>query len=247
MVTNLRPARSAGEPAVSSTQRSLPVSYLHPLIYLMPRRREFLSTLTLAAAAITVGPDELRAQAALGPWDTSWIGKVEKAKYRVVFNGSDIADGAVLDYTSTFFDHFHEAHDTRDADTRPVIVFRRLGTVMALNDAMWERYNIGTDRKIDDPATKAPAKRNPFWSAPPGDRHASMSIDALQQRGLISLACSVSLASMGFSFGRATGRDAAEVSKELRANLVTGAIAVPSGIYALIRAQNAGCAFMQGT
>ncbi len=34
---------------------------------------------------------------------------------------------------------------------------------------------------------------------------------------------------------------------ELDANLVSGAILVPSGIYALIRAQNAGCAFMQGT
>jgi intracellular sulfur oxidation DsrE/DsrF family protein len=28
---------------------------------------------------------------------------------------------------------------------------------------------------------------------------------------------------------------------------VPGAILVPSGIYALIRAQNAGCAYMQGS
>jgi intracellular sulfur oxidation DsrE/DsrF family protein len=34
---------------------------------------------------------------------------------------------------------------------------------------------------------------------------------------------------------------------EARANLIPGAIVVPSGIYALIRAQNAGCAFMPGT
>jgi intracellular sulfur oxidation DsrE/DsrF family protein len=33
----------------------------------------------------------------------------------------------------------------------------------------------------------------------------------------------------------------------LKANLIPGAIIVPSGIFALIRAQNAGCAFMAGT
>jgi intracellular sulfur oxidation DsrE/DsrF family protein len=213
----------------------------------MPKRRDFLASLRLAAATIAVDRDEAFAKTTSGPWDTSWIDALAKAKYRVVFNGSDIADGAALDYTSTFFDHYHEVHDTRDSDTRPVIVFRRLGTVMALNDAMWERYGIGTDRKVDDPVTKAPARRNPFWSVPAGDRHAGTSIESLQKRGLICLACNVSLTSMGYSFGQKTGRDSAEVTKELRENLVPGAIAVPSGIFALIRAQNAGCAFMQGT
>jgi hypothetical protein len=213
----------------------------------MPRRREFLTSLTLAAAAIAIDPDELRASPAQGPWDTSWIDRLSKAKYRVIFNGNNTSDGAALDLTSTFYSHFHEAHDTRDADMCPVIIFRQLGTVMALNDAMWERYEIGADRKIDDPITKLPAKRNPYWSAPDGDRRATTSISALQNRGLVCLACNVSLTSMGMSFGRKAGRDAAEVTKELRENLVPGAIAVPSGIYALIRAQNAGAAFMQGT
>jgi len=42
-------------------------------------------------------------------------------------------------------------------------------------------------------------------------------------------------------------RKADEVRAEARANLIPGAILVPSGIYALIRAQNAGCAFMPGS
>ena len=213
----------------------------------MPKRRDFLTSLTLAAATIALDRDEASAMPSSSPWDTSWIDSLAKAKYRVVFNGSDVADGAALDYTSIFFDQFHEVHDTRDAETRPVIVFRRLGTVMALNDAMWDRFGIGADRKIDDPLTKAPARRNPFWSAPAGDRHAPMSIESLQKRGLICLACNVSLMSMGYSFAQKTGRDIEEVRKEVRENLVPGAIAVPSGIFALIRAQNAGCAFMQGT
>jgi intracellular sulfur oxidation DsrE/DsrF family protein len=208
----------------------------------MPKRRDFLASLTLAAATIALDDDEALASSTSSPWDTSWIDSLAKAKYRVVFNGSDVADGIALDYASTFLDNFHEVHDTHDADTRPVIVFRRLGTVMALNDAMWERYAIGADRKVNDPMTKAPATRNPFWSAPTGS-----TLESLQKRGLICLACNVSLGSMGYSFAQKTGRPVEEVRKELRENLIPGGIAVPSGIFALIRAQNAGCAFMQGT
>jgi intracellular sulfur oxidation DsrE/DsrF family protein len=47
--------------------------------------------------------------------------------------------------------------------------------------------------------------------------------------------------------GYVVARDVEEVQKDVRANLVPGAILVPSGIYALIRAQNAGCAYMPGT
>jgi len=41
-------------------------------------------------------------------------------------------------------------------------------------------------------------------------------------------------------------RDVEETRNQVRTGLVPGAILVPSGIFALIRAQNAGCAFMRG-
>jgi intracellular sulfur oxidation DsrE/DsrF family protein len=37
-----------------------------------------------------------------------------------------------------------------------------------------------------------------------------------------------------------------EVRAEFRANLVPGATLVPNGVYGVIRAQNAGCAYMPG-
>jgi hypothetical protein len=85
----------------------------------------------------------------------------------VVFNGNVVDDGGVFSYAQAFLDHFHEVHNTEDAQTRPVIVFRRLGTPMAFNDSVWERYPIADDAKINDPATKALARRNPFWKAAP--------------------------------------------------------------------------------
>jgi intracellular sulfur oxidation DsrE/DsrF family protein len=38
----------------------------------------------------------------------------------------------------------------------------------------------------------------------------------------------------------------AEVKKEVYANFVPGTIVMPSGVFAIMRAQNAGCAYMRG-
>lgn len=214
-------------------------------------RRNFLARMSSVAAAMALDADEMRADLSAppeGPWDTSWIPRVERAKYRVVFNTNAPADGNAFNLVLAFLDSYAEVHGTTDEETRAVLVFRQLGTVMALNDEMWSRYAIGADRKINDPATGAPAERNVFWksaqgAAPP----AKDKIEPLHARGMVSLVCNVSLGSIGSSFAKAANRDVEEVRKEVRANLVPGAIIVPSGIYGLIRAQNAGCAFMQGT
>jgi hypothetical protein len=224
----------------------------------MPHRREFLTQLSVAAAAIAFDANEMRAEsipsiasvtAGESPWDTSWLDRLAGAQYRVVFNASDIADGAAMDYAAGFLDGYHEVHGTTDAQTRPVIVFRRLGTVMALNDMLWEKYNIGEDRKINDSSTHAPAKRNIFWKAGPkaSPEAASDKIETLHQRGMISLVCAIAAGNVARGFAEKSGRPVDEVRDEVKANLVPGAILVPSGIYALIRAQNAGCAYMQGT
>jgi intracellular sulfur oxidation DsrE/DsrF family protein len=218
----------------------------------MTKRRDFLARLSVVAAAMTIDADELRAASAStshgSPWDTSWIDKLATAQYRVVFNGSEMADGAALDMASTFLDHFHEVHGTTDKQTRPVIVFRRLGTEIGFNDAMWEKYSLGEGNKTIDPATGAPAKRNVYWKTAPGSSSdASTKIETLQGRGLIVLVCNIATENVGSRIADKRHLDRDEVRKDLKANLVPGATLVPSGIFALIRAQNAGCAYMPGT
>ena len=217
----------------------------------MSRRRHFLAQLGAAAAALAIDSDELRAasRASTSWWDTSWLDRLASAQYRVVFNASEINDGAAMDYAATFFDHFHEVHETTDKQTRPVIVFRRLGTAMAFNDALWDRYAIGEESKIRDAATQAPARRNVFWTSRPGAsaQSAATKLDALHARGLISLVCNVAANNIATRWAEKLQRPVADVRKDVTDNLIPGATLVPSGIYALIRAQNAGCAYMPGT
>jgi intracellular sulfur oxidation DsrE/DsrF family protein len=204
----------------------------------MTKRREFIARMGAVAAGVTLDPEELLASARTtdGPWDTAWIDRMTSGKYRVVFNTTDIADGAILNYAGSFFDHFKEVHSTKDSELRAVSVFRRLGTSMAFNDVIWERYKLGEDRKITDPTTKAPALRNIYLKG----------LQEMHARGMISVVCNVSVGSISRSLAEATKRDFEEIRSELNANLVPGATLVPSGIFALIRAQNAGCAFMAG-
>jgi hypothetical protein len=95
-------------------------------------------------------------------WDMSWVDARSSAPYRVVFNAEDVANGAAIGYAETFLDHFHEAQGTTDSQTRPVTVFRRLGTPMALDDVLWEQYAIGEDSKITDTRSGKPATRNVY-------------------------------------------------------------------------------------
>jgi hypothetical protein len=66
------------------------------------------------------------------------------------------------------------------------------------------------------------------------------------QRGLIGLVCDISVRGWSGRIAERTSQNADGVREEVLANLVPGAILVPSGIYALIRAQNAGAAYMPG-
>ena len=61
---------------------------------------------------------------------------------------------------------------------------------MALSDALWARYKLGDAFKVMDPATKAPAVRNPFLHSD-GVAFANATIPTLVGRGVIFTVCNV--------------------------------------------------------
>jgi len=46
------------------------------------------------------------------------------------------------------------------------MVLRHDALPLALNDSVWAKYQLGEVFKIEDPDTKAPAVRNPFYLKP---------------------------------------------------------------------------------
>jgi hypothetical protein len=116
-----------------------------------------------------------------------------------------------------------------------------------MTDALWEQYSLGNEYNAKDPATKQPATQNPFWHRAPSPAPGITlpSIADLVDRGAIILVCDFAMGHLSRRLAAKSGRAADEVHADLRKGLIRSAYAVPSGIFGLARAQNAGCAYIR--
>lgn len=178
----------------------------------------------------------------------SWLEPLKTASYRAVIDANVLEDGYALDLANGLLHDFRDTHGAGDEQVKIVIVARRGGTPLVLGDALWERFPLGEETKQNDRTTNAPFRRNPFYRPRAGasPESAATKLESLQKRGVIVLVCSIAANNWARSLAEKTKRDFDEVRKEVFANLVPGTIVMPSGVFAIMRAQNAGCAFMRG-
>ena len=178
-----------------------------------------------AALAAGVMP----AASAAAEWDLTWIDRLT-GKYRTVFDAPEVNEGTVFTNAQVFHMGFKEVYDATDADMQAVLVLRHRGVVMAFNDAMWEKYALGAESKVANAE-----KVNPF----------TREMANLKNRGTIFLACNLAASRRAREIAQRLGLNADDVKKELYANLIPGVIVQTSGVFATIRAQQAGCSFMK--
>lgn len=224
-------------------------------------RREFVadvgrraSVVAIAAcvtphAALALDAPVIDSAAAAGEWDLSWIDRLTGMTDGAVFDWptlGDPADAIVLQIAERYLDNCDAAYGPGKHKARVVLNIRTQAVPSALTDAMWERYALGAEYKVTDPDTKQPAVRNLFWtraSAPTEFR--SPTIGELVQRGAIVLVCDFALGHLSRRLAAKAGRNNEDVHRELRGAFVPEAFAVPSGIFGLAKAQNAGCGFVR--
>jgi intracellular sulfur oxidation DsrE/DsrF family protein len=233
-------------------------------------RRQFVGRVVGGAAALAAAPllpltDAAAAGQGSGgvtpsqsPWDMSWVDRI-RGEHRMVFDSPDITDGLVLVQSRNWLAANAEVYGLRDDQMTAVLVIRHAGVPMVLNDAMWEKYNVAkavadraeTTDLLKDPTTGEPTRRNPFINLKPDDRHVLVygdgGLDRLIARGVVVLACNLALRNMSGSLARQASRPAADVFAEVKANLLPGVTVMPNGIFAVGRAQGAGCGFIRST
>jgi len=206
---------------------------------------------TPLAAAAVARDDRVPGGRVSPDFDDTWTQRVRDAKHRAVFDSPDIGDGLALEHAMVFMDNYHEMFGTSDAETVPVVVMRHGGTVMAVNDALWAKYELGEESKLEDPVTGKYATRNPFFRVDPDDKRTELSpgasLSALTARGAILLACNRALMHFAVTAAKKRKLDVDQTRAEFRAALLPGVILQPSGIYAVTRAQEAGCTFLKST
>lgn len=230
------------------------------------RRREFIGRIAAGAAAIgiaTIGtPIRLAASPgslsgslfgtpdkALEPMDDAdaWFNKI-KGKHRIVLDVPKPHEIFPFAWSRVFL-ITNTATGTPEKDNNVVVVLRHDGIPYAFEDRIWAKYKFGEVFKVDDPATKAPAVRNPFWQPKPGDfkvpglGNVEIGINQLQDSGVMFCVCDMAMTVYSAALGMGMNQDPAEVKKDWLSGLLPGVQPVPSGIWAVGRAQEHGCSY----
>jgi intracellular sulfur oxidation DsrE/DsrF family protein len=138
---------------------------------------------------------------------------------------------------------------TPEKENNVVVVLRHDAIPYAMETRLWEQYNFGEVFKATDPATNASSRRNPFWQPKAGDYkipgfgEVAIGINELQQSGVIFVVCNAALTVYSTAVAQKMGKDPADVKKDWMSGLLPGIEVVPSGVWALGRAQEKGCAY----
>lgn len=206
-----------------------------------PRRR-FLGH--LAAAAATLGlsgsvATKLEAETferSADPELDAWFGKI-KGKHKMVFDVPEPNSGMGAIWPRVYLNTMAESYP---GEATAVVILRHGGLPLAMADAMWAKYPLGETFNVNDGA--APAKRNPYATIT-GLPIPGLGIAELVKSGVLVGACDVALTVYSAGVAQKTGLDPATVKKDWVANLLPGVKVVPSGVMAVARAQELGCAY----
>jgi intracellular sulfur oxidation DsrE/DsrF family protein len=221
-------------------------------------RRGFLGTLATGAAAMGIAsiasPLKLHAETniisgkGVNP-DPEDIFKNLKGKHRVVFDATRPHDIMPFVWPLVFL-MTNEGTGTPMKDNNVVVVLRHDAIPYAFEDKLWVKYKFGDLFKAEDPLTKAPSVRNPFWKPKEGDfkvpgfGNVPIGINELQANGVIFVVCNAAMTVYTAAVAQGSGQDAAAVKKEWTEGLLPGITIVPSGVWALGRAQEHGCGYI---
>ncbi|MEO6719486.1 MAG: hypothetical protein ABIN67_03930 [Ferruginibacter sp.] len=220
-----------------------------------PTRRSFISAIAKGAASLGFisMASPLISKAGIiteerSPDDPdAWFAKI-KGKHRIVFDATHPKEIFPFAWPRVFL-MTNEKTGSPANDCSVVVVLRHDAIPYAFEDKLWSKYNFGEMFKANDPATKAASTRNPFYKPAkgafkiPGIGEVSIGIDELQASGVMFCVCDAAMTVYSAAAAEKMGMAAADVKKEWLAGLLPGIQPVPSGVWAVGRAQEHGCAY----
>jgi intracellular sulfur oxidation DsrE/DsrF family protein len=217
-------------------------------------RRDFLKQVATGAAAIglTMLAPPISLQASPLRETSSedadaWFNKV-KGKHRMVFDVTKPNEAMPFAWPKVFL-LTNAATGTPETDAGVVVVLRHNGIPYAMESRLWEKYKFGEFFKINDDKTKAPSIRNMFWQPKPGDfqipgvGNVDIGINDLQASGVMFCVCDMALTVLSAVTAQKMSMDPATVKKDWLSGILPGIQVVPSGVWALGRAQEHGCTY----
>jgi len=226
-------------------------------------RRKFLGTLATGAATIgaaslapiSAGAKKISENFYDDQDPDAWFKQI-KGKHRIVFDATKPHEIFPFVWPLVFL-MTNEATGTASKDSSVVVVLRHDAIPYAFEDRLWAKYNfgelfkageVGKTFKAADYKT-AVANRNPFWKPKAGDFEVpgigpvSIGINDLQAKGVMFCVCNAAIGVYTAAVAKGMNMKPEDVKKDWMAGLLPGVQVVPSGVWAVGRAQENGCAY----
>jgi intracellular sulfur oxidation DsrE/DsrF family protein len=217
-------------------------------------RRGFLGSLATGAAAVglaTFTPSlNLHAEEKTFLSDDdpdAWFNKI-KGKHKIMYDVTKPYGIYPFAWPRVFL-MTNKATGTPEKDSNVVVILRHEGIPYAFEDRIWAKYNFGETFKVDDDVTKKPSVRNAFWKPAkgtykvPGIGEVTIGINELQDSGVMFCVCNAAMTVYSTLTADKMKLKAEDVMNDWKAGLLPGVQIVPSGVWAVGRAQEHGCAY----
>lgn len=220
-------------------------------------RRNFIGAMAANAAMLGVASFLTPLQTAAEPFSPpgndikdadAWFNKV-KGKHKVVFDATRPHEVMPFAWPRVFL-LTNQASGSPESDCGVVVVLRHEAIPYAMDNSLWAKYNFGEVFKADDPKTKKPSTRNPFQNPAnddfkvPGFGIVHIGINELQASGVMFCVCDAAMTVYSAALAEPMKMDAAAIKQEWINGLLPGIQPVPSGVWALGRAQEHGCGYI---
>lgn len=230
----------------------------------MSSRREFLGRSTAGAALLgawslpldllptpsapAAHPHE-QAAPLVEEWDTSWPSRIT-GRHKALFDVAEIESGFGVWRANAWVAQYQQVLKIAPSDMSPVIVIRHNAIVLAMQPSFWNRYGIAKLKGVTHPLTGEPIDKNPALIDEKDGVPAPFDQAGLHKqlaRGVTVLACNLALQDL-VALVKDADQSSEEAARKVAVDgLVPGVILQPSGVFAVIRAQEAGCAYIKAS
>lgn len=223
-------------------------------------RRQFLGQLAGAAAAAGMTAAVAHAAPAESVSPDAWIAQVRGAQ-KCLFDFPQHKNAMPLLHIFNYINTYATAYKVEARDVGTVGTLYSAGNqasiMMAFNDGIWAKYRLGAYSGLKD-AQGTPYTRNVFHRPTPADLHVllkaidappipalagampAIGIESLQKMGTTFILCANALGIWCLELEARGHGTAADIERELRANLLPGVTIVPAMVIAIEKAQAAG-------
>lgn len=225
-------------------------------------RREFIGNIAAGAAAMGMLaiPNSVKSMPSLFSREQAddadqWFNQV-KGKHRIVFDVTEPHGIFPFAWPKVFL-MTNAATNTPESDCGVVVILRHEAIPFAFEDRLWAKYNFAEVFKIKDlgptfqaaDAATATATRNPFLKTSKGDFKVpgigavELGIKDLQASGVKFCVCNAAITVYTAAIAEGMKMNAGDVMKDWLSGLLPGVQVVPSGVWAVGRAQEHDCKY----